>query len=230
MKAYADYFDRLNIVINQNYDLDDVTVDLTRSGITREYYAKIDERSDAILDFFQSNIANQEVRNALKEIASIEGYRDNDDLMLCLLMDIVHCFDGLDHSTSLSTCEGIALLNVLEKVYRSDYYMSFDELSAVPSFIINLDAMVTYIFACIEATDIIKSQSIVSALLQKVNPEADKEYRILLYRFCEAISEVDGVISIPEREFLMNILRLDDNDANTDIHTDSIFSREKSKQ
>lgn len=226
MKAYTDYFDRLNLVINQNYDLDEVTVDLTSSGITREYYAKIDERSDAILDFFQNKIANQEVREALKGIATIDGYRDDDDLMLCLLMDIVHCFDGLDHPTSLGTCEGIALLNVMEKVYRPDYYMSFEELSVVPSFIINLDAMVSYIVTCIEATDIMKSQSIVSALLQKVNPEADKEYRILLYRFCEAISEVDGVISIPEREFLMNILRLDDNDVTTDIHTDSIFTRE----
>lgn len=227
MKVYTDYFDRLNLVTNQKYDLDKVTVDLTSSsGITREYYAKIDERSDAILDFFQNKIANQEVRDALKGIITIEGYRGDDDLMLCLLMDIVHCFDGLDHPTNLSTCDGIALLNIMTKVYRPDYHMSFEELSVVPSFIINLDAMVIYIFACIEATDIMKSQSIVSALLQKVNPEADKEYRILLYRFCEAVSEVDGIISISECEFLMNILRLDDNDATTDIHTDSIFTRE----
>lgn len=226
MNAYTDYFDRLNLVINQNYDLDDVTVDLTGSGITREYYAKIDERSDDILDFFQKNIANQSVRDALKEIVTIEGYRDDDDIMLCLLMDIVHCFDGLNHPTSLSTREGIALLNVMAKVYRPDYYMSFEELSYIPGFIINLDAMVTNIVACIEVTDIMKSQSVVSALLQKVNPVADKKYRILLYRFCEAISEVDGVISIPEREFLMNILRLDDNDVTNDINTDSIFTRE----
>lgn len=225
MSVFTDYFDRLNMVINQNYDSNDVTVDLTISGITREYYAKIDERSDDILGFFHTTIANLAVRDALKEIITIDGYRDDDDLMLCLLMDIVHCFYGLDHRTSLSTCEGIALLNIMEKVYRPDYYMSFEELSEVPAFIINLDAMVTYISACIEATDIMKSQSIVSTLLQKVNPEADKEYRILLYRFCEAISQVDSVISIPEREFLMNILRLDDNDISTDIQTDSIFDK-----
>lgn len=226
MKAYADYFDRLNLAVNQNYDPDDVPVDLTRSGVTPEYYAKIDERSDDMLDFFQKKIANQAVREALNGMVTIEGYRDDEDLMLCLLMDIVHCFDGLGHPTSLDTCEGIALLNMMEKVYRPDYYMSFEELSEVPGFIINLDAMVTYIVSCIEATDIMKSQSIVSALLQQVDPDADKEYRILLYRFCEAISEVDGVISVLEREFLMNILRLDDNDVTTDIHTDSIFTRE----
>lgn len=226
MKAYADYFDRLNLAVNQNYDPDDVPVDLTRSGVTPEYYAKIDERSDDMLDFFQKKIANQAVREALNGMVTIEGYRDDDDLMLCLLMDIVHCFDALGHPTSLDTCEGIALLNMMEKVYRPDYYMSFEELSEVPGFIINLDAMVTYIVSCIEATDIMKSQSIVSALLQQVDPDADKEYRILLYRFCEAISEVDGVISVLEREFLMNILRLDDNDVTTDIHTDSIFTRE----
>lgn len=225
MKAYADYFETLNQVINHNYSLDDATVDLTNSGITPEYYAKIDERSDDLLDFFQKKIANQAVREALKKIMTIRGYHNDDDLMLCLLMDIVNCFDRLGHPTSLSSCEGIALLNVMAKVYRPDYYMSFEELSEVPSFIINLDAMVTYIVHCIEVADFVKSQSIVSALLQKVNPELDKEYRIILYRFCEAISEVDGVISIPEREFLMNILRLDDNDITTDILTDSIFTR-----
>lgn len=225
MKAYNDYFNRLNIIQSQKYDLDGITVDLTISGISPDYYAKIDERSNDILAFFQKEIANQKVRKALKELVAIEGYCNDDDLMLCLLMDIVHCFDSMNHPTSLSTSEGIALLNVLEKVYYPDYYMSFDELSEVPSFIINLDAMVAYIANCIDATEIIKSQSIISTLLQKVNPEADKVYRILLYRFCEAISEVDGVISIPERELLMNILRLDDNDVTTDVHTDSIFTR-----
>lgn len=225
MKAYADYFERLNFVINQNYDLNDTTVDLTGNGITPEYYAKIDERSDDILNFFQHKIANQTARKALNEIISIEGYSHYEDLMLCLLMDIVHCYDGLNHPTSLNTCEGIALLNIIGKIYRPDYYMSFAELSEIPKFIIDLDAMVTEIIKCIEATYILKSQSIISVVLQKVNPKEDKEYRILLYRFCEAISEVDGVISISESEFLMNILRLDDNDVSTDICTDSIFTK-----
>lgn len=229
MSAYNDYFERLNIVVKQNYDLDEAVVDMTRCGVTPEYYAKIDQRSDELLDFFQKKIANPSVREALSGFATIEGYQDNDDLMLCLLMDIVNCFEGLEHPTRLDTCEGIALLNVLEKVYRPDYYMSYEELSVVPQFIINLDAMVSYIEGCIEATDIMKTQSIISVLLQIVDPEADKEYRILLYRLCEAISEVDGVISLSEREFLMNLLRLDDNDVTTDINIDSIFSKDKDK-
>lgn len=225
MKAYIDYFDRLHLTINQKYDLDGITVDLTRSGITLEYYTKIDERSNDILKFFQKEIANQVVREALNGIVTFEGYQNDEDLMLCLLMDIVNCFDNMNHPTSLSTCEGIALLNVLAKVYYPDYCMSFEKLAEIPSFIINLDAMVAYIANCIDATSIMKSQSIISIFLQKVNPESDKDYRILLYRFCEAISEVDGVISLSEREFLMNILRLDDNDVTTDIYTDSIFTR-----
>ena len=225
MSAFSDYFNRLNIVVNANYDLGDIPVDLSNSGVTREYYTKIDERCDALLVFFQKEIVKAEVREGLRRLVTIDGYKDDEDLMLCLMMDFVHCFEGLGHSTSLNTCEGIALLNVMEKVYRPDYYMSFEELSEVPQFIINLDGMVSYIEGCIEATELLKTQSIISALLHNVNPEADKEYRVLLYRLCESISEADGVISREEREFLMSVLRLDDDDVTNDIETDSIFNR-----
>ena len=225
MNAYDRYLAHLRYVTNLKFDPDAVTIDLTRSGVTRDYYSLIDERSDNLLTFFQLRIANQEVRDALQEVVSIEGYQGDEDLMLCLLMDFVHCFEELDHRTNFSACEGLALLNLMVKVYRPDYYMTFEELSEVPQFIINLDGMVSFIEECIEETEIIKDQSLVSFLLQKVNPEAGKEYRILLYKLCEAISEVDGVISVSEREFLMNVLRLDDDDINNDIEIDSIFKR-----
>ena len=228
MSAYSEYFDRLNAVTNANYDVDDLTVDLSASGVTPEYFAKIDGRSDALLEFFNDTIAKPEVRETFKGIVPLDGNyseKDNEDLMLCLLMDLVQCFEDLNHSTSLSSCEGLALLNVLAKVYRPDYYMSYGDLSEVPSFIINLDGMVSYIEGCIESTDIIKQQSIISSVLQVVNTEADKQYRILMYRLCEAISEADGIISDAERSFLMTVLRLDDDDVTNDIETDSIFNR-----
>lgn len=225
MSAFSDYYNRLNVVINANYNINDIPIDLTNSGVTREYYAKIDERCDALLVFYQKEIAKPEVKAALRRLETIDKYKDDEDLMLCLMMDIVHCFEGLGHPTSINTCEGIALLNIMEKVYRPDYYMSFEELSEVPQFIINLDGMVPYIEGCIEATSLLKTQSIISVLLQDVNPEADKEYRIILYRLCESISEADGIISREEREYLMSVLRLDDDDVTNDIETDSIFNR-----
>ena len=190
MNAFEKYFEQLRYVTSINPDLEAVTVDLTGSGVTNEYFDNIDERSSNLLDFFQQTVANQTVRDALQGIVTIEGYQDDEDLMLCLLM-----------------------------------YMSFGELSEIPQFIINLDRMVSFIHGCIDETEIMKNQSIISVLLQIVNPEADKDYRILLYKLCEAISEVDGRISISEREFLMNVLRLDDDDVTNDIETDSIFNR-----
>lgn len=227
MNAFNRYFEQLRYVTSIKPDPNDITVDLTKSGVTKKYFHKIDERSNALLDFFQDTVAKQNVREAMQSFVTIEGGQDYEDLMLCLLMDIVHCFDGMNHRTSLNTCEGLALLNVMAKIYRPDYYMSFEELSEIPQFIINLDAMTIYIDGCIDETDIIKNQSIVSVLLQIVNPEADKQYRILLYKLCEAISEADGVISISEREFLRNVLRLDDDDVSNDIMTDSIFNRDE---
>lgn len=223
MKAYIDYFDRLNFIVNQNYGSNDILVDLTHSNITPEYFAKIDERSDKILDFFDKEIANEEVRKVLAENITFERYNGNQDLMLCLLMDIIHYFEGLGHPTNLDSSEGVALLNILSKVYRPDYYMSYVGLSEVPGFIVDLDAMITYIISCIEVTDIMKTQSIISFLLQKIDHALDKEYRILLYRFCEAISEVDGVISVLEQESLRGLLCLNDKDLSNDMCEGSVL-------
>lgn len=225
MSAFTDYFKQLEIVTSQNYNSHDIMTDLTISGVTQDYFNVIDQRSDALLEFYLKETENPQLRNNLRDIVDIRDYKDKDDLMLCLLMDIVFCFESMDHPTSLNTCEGLALLNIMEKIYRPDYYMSFEDLSEVPSFIINLDSMLSYIEGCIEEVKLIKEQSLVSVLLQKINPDSDKEYRILLYRLCEAISEADGLISISEKELLMTILRLDDDDVTNDIKTDSIFSR-----
>lgn len=225
MSAFSEYYKQLSIVTSQNYDSHDILTDLTISGVTQDYFNSIDQKSDALLEFYLNQISNPVLHNNLKELFDFGDSKDNDDLMLCLLMDIVYCFESMNHPTSLNTCEGFALLNIMEKVYRPDYYMSFEDLSEVPSFIINLDSMLSYIEGCIDEVKMIKEQSLVSVLLQKIDPNSDKEYRILLYKLCEAISEADGVISISERDLLMSILRLDDDDVSNDIETDSIFSK-----
>ena len=83
-----------------------------------------------------------------------------------------------------------------------------------------------YISNCSDQIDIPIEDSVISVLLQDVHPKADKTYRIAMYALFEAISEVDGVISLSEREYLMSLLRLDDDDVTNDIVIDSIFTRE----
>ena len=224
MNPFAEYFERLDFIVSQNYDDAAFPSDLATSGITEEYFSKIDLLSDTLLAFLQDKVIVPEVMKEASHIFPFEG-REKDGVLLCFLMELVNCYGEMNHRTNLTSCEGIALLNILAKVYRPDYYMAYKFLSEVPQIIINLDEMVSYINKCIEVASQLKNGSLVSFLLQRIEPEVDMEYRIRMYYLCEAISEADGKITLLESDYLKSLLRLDDDDLNNDIIIDSIFNR-----
>ena len=204
---------------------EDFKIDLS-TGIDEKYFDKIDQASSMILSFYERYIADTRMHVALHELVNTRRRKDYNDLKLMLMIDVVRAYEGLNHSTRLNCPEGIALLLLLVKFFRPDYFISYQGLKAIPTDIINLDGLVPYISNCSDQIDIPMEDSVISVLLQDVHPKADKTYRIAMYALFEAISEVDGVISLSEREYLMSLLRLDDDDVTNDIVIDSIFTRE----
>lgn len=207
---------------------EDLTSDLS-FGIEERYFDKIDHASSTILSFYERYIADTKMHIALHEHVNTRRRKNYDDLKLMLMVDVVRAYEGLNHSTRLNCPEGIALLMILIKFFRPDYFLSYDGLKYIPSQIINLDGIVPYISACSDEIDIPTDESIVSLLLQEVHPKADRTYRSAMYVLYEAISEVDGVLSQSEQEYLMSLLRLDDDDISNDIEIDSIFNRTDSR-
>lgn len=212
----------------EEYDsiYDDMTVDISYSGVTPEYFEKVDNASSWLLQFYEHKVATSPVYNALYDQALLHKKRTYDDLKLCLLIDVLRCYDGLNHPTSLNSREGLGLLLLLVKMYKPNMILTFEDLKAVPDSIINMDALITYASSCSDEINFPKDSIIISSLLQQADKKSDTLYRTLLYRFCEAISEADGVISRSEKEWLMTILRLDDDDVSNDIVIDSIFTRQ----
>lgn len=66
------------------------------------------------------------------------------------------------------------------------------------------------------------STLLISSILENTNSDIDKMYRKLLYKLCESIASVDGVIAIEEKEWLEEIARLDDEDATNDIEINEL--------
>ena len=234
MECFTEFYELLeNLtqppVIDEDDELgtidDDFKSDLS-TGIDEKYFDKIDQASSMILSFYERYIADTRMHVALHERVNTRRRKDYNDLKLMLMIDVVRAYEGLNHSTRLNCPEGIALLLLLAKLFRPDYFISYQGLKAIPTDIINLDGLVPYISNCSDQIDIPMEDSVISVLLQDVHPKADKTYRIAMYALFEAISEVDGVISLSEREYLMSLLRLDDDDVTNDIVIDSIFTRE----
>ena len=233
MDSFTDFYERLALLttpqepeLDENGEpiVDEFTSDLSY-GITVDYFDKVDQASSMLLSFFDKHIADTHMHVALHERINTRRRKNYDDLKLILMVDIIRAYEGLDHSTRLNNPEGIALLLLLVKFFRPDYFISLQGLQTIPSDIINLDGIVPYISACSDEIDIPKEESIVSTLLQEVHPKADRTYRMCLYYLFEAVSQVDGVISQSEREYLMTLLNLDDEDVSNDINIESIFNQ-----
>ena len=234
MECITDFYELLETLVqppvieqdDEQGSLNDVFTNDLSEGIEESYFEKVDQTTSMLLSFYDRYIADTRMHIALHERVNTRRRKNYDDLKLMLMIDVVRAYEGLNHSTRLNCPEGIALLLMLVKFFRPDYFISYQGLKAIPTDIINLDGLVPYIANCSEQIDIPMEESVISILLQDVHPKADKTYRIAMYALFEAISEVDGVISRSEREYLMTLLRLDDDDVANDIVIDSIFTRE----
>ena len=238
MDCFTEFYERLEAltqppVVEDDDELvgleEDFKSDLS-FGIEESYFDKIDQASSMILSFYERYIADTRMHVVLHERVNTRRRKNYDDLKLMLMVDVIRAYDGLNHSTRLNSPEGIALLLLLVKFFRPDYFISYQGLKEIPTDIINLDGIVPYISNVSDQIDIPMEESVISLLLLEAHPKADRAYRTAMYALFEAISEVDGVISMSEREYLMTLLRLDDDDVTNDIDIDSIFTREAKAQ
>lgn len=238
MESFKNYYERLSLLnINKAtntlgahdpgkfYPSDGILCDITSPKVTPEYFNKIDFATSQLIEFYNDVIARPSTHAILYDYISETKKRDYSDLKLCFLIDMLRCYEGLSHPTNLSSPEGVALLLLLSKSFFPGFFFNYGTLSKVPECVINLDAIVPYIVESSEEIGNKDGEIIISKLLHDINPKADILYRQLIYKFCEAVSEVDGIISQSEKEWLMAVLRLDDNDGTNDIIMDSIFTR-----
>lgn len=197
------------------------TVDLSNNNTSVEYFDKIDHFSSLLMNFFDRYIADIKTHQVLHQHFKTHRRKNYDDLKLMLMVDIVRAYEGMNHSTRLHSSEGIALFLLLVKLFRPDYIVSYKGLKKIPYDIINLDGLVPYISDCSDQISIPIGESVISTLLHEAHPTADRTYRICLYYLFEAVSEVDGIISVSEREYLMTLLHLDDDDMKNDIEIET---------
>ncbi len=201
---------------------DDFKIDLS-TGIDEKYFDKIDQASSMILSFYERYIADTRMHVALHERVNTRRRKDYNDLKLLLMIDVVRAYEGLNHSTRLNCPEGIALLLLLVKFFRPDYFISYQGLGAIPANIINLHGLLPYINNCSYQINLPLDESVISTLLLVVHPKADLTYRICFYHLFEAVSMVDGFISQSEQEYLTHLLHIDDEDISNDIIIESDY-------
>lgn len=133
-----------------------------------------------------------------------------------MLIDVLRCYDGLGHPTSFTTPEGIALMVLLGKNMSIGEINSYEQLETVNSATLSLIDIIPYISECSDELGQ-KYSLFMSTIFEKEASDIDRLYRMLLYNLCKRIAEVDGEISISEKEWLEEIALLADDDPDNDV-------------
>ncbi|MEE3415147.1 MAG: hypothetical protein VZR53_07240 [Prevotella sp.] len=194
-------------------DDSDFTTDLLRYDISNDYYIKVNRATELLRRFYEAKLANPTIRNAV-------AYRLNnnysDSVKFCLLIDVLRCYDGLNHPTSFTKPEGIALMILLDKIIGNNEIVSYGQLGAVSAATLSLIDLVPYISECSGQLGS-RYSLFLPTIFEKKAPDLERLYRRLLYNLCKTIAEVDGDITISEQEWLQEIALLNDDDPNNDI-------------
>ena len=105
---------------------------------------------------------------------------------------------------------------LLGKIFYAGQIHSYEQLKSVNSATLSLIDIIPYISVC--SDDLGNRYSLyLSTILEKESSEVDRLYRSLLYNLCKRIVEVDGIITLSEKEWLNEITLLNDDDPENDI-------------
>lgn len=215
MKSIDNFFEQLvsvNEQMKENY-FDEFFTDLAQYKISRDYFNKIDASSSFLLTFFEDSLRPLDLQAKINQHL---GINQDNTLKLYILIDVIRCFNGLDHPSNFSDPEGIALLLLLNKCYGVRELRRLEDIEEVDSATMSLWSLLPYINEC--SHEIGKcDQLLTSQFIEEIDEKTDYQYRKLLYKFCKDIAEVDSVIDKSEQEWLEEIARLSDADPSNDI-------------
>lgn len=192
---------------------DNFTTDLSQYCITEEYFAKVDQATELLYRFYSTKLENASIHNALAYKLN-DNHADN--VKFCLLIDVLRCYDGLNHPTTFTTPEGIALMILLDKILGNREVIAFAKLEEVSSATLSLIDIIPYISECSDSLDS-KYSLYLPTIIAKKSSGNEILYRKLIYNLCKTIAEVDGVISEAEEDWLNEVTLLNDDDPSNDI-------------
>ena len=148
MEKFNELYDQYALYKEKAEEVDsEFTTDLLRYGITEDYFHKVVRATELMNKFYKAKLANSTIRSAVE-------YRLNDyhaeNVKFCLLIDVLRCYDGLNHPTTFTTPEGIALMMLLDKIIGNNDIISYGQLETVSPATLSLIDLVPYISECSE--------------------------------------------------------------------------------
>lgn len=218
-KQFADTFNRnQDISISENYA--ETLTFPTTNEITETYFNSINGVVEKLVALFEILKIDKDfqavVAEGVKMHLNINGEDRTDfseQLRTMLLMDMTKCYIELNHPIDLDSKEGIGLLLLLARTGGLDK-VTFSALNIVAnrSLVISSEDYINQFKNAIVSKSIpeVEENFIILRVLHEYNPDIQKQYLILLYRFISITAKADGIVTETEQKWLSELLKLSD--------------------
>ncbi|MDR2116861.1 MAG: DUF4236 domain-containing protein, partial [Planctomycetaceae bacterium] len=186
--------------------------------ISESYFDTINGAVEKIIILFETlkkdGAFQSHAENKVKIRLNISGKDCTDfseKLRTLFLIDITKCYIELNHPIDLDTKEGFGLLLLFTGTSGLDK-ISFVTLNTAvnKSLVDSAEKYINRLKTAILTNSIpdMEEKFIISKVLREYNPELQKQYLILLYRFASITAKADGTVNEIEAEWLSKILNL----------------------
>ena len=210
--AFKSYQD---ISFNNNYD--GAPIFPTTNKNIESYFNSINGVVENLVALFEKlkkdknfqAVATNEVKMQLK--INGEDHTDfSEQFRTMLLIDMTKCYIELNHPVDLNSKEGLGLLLLLARTKGVDK-LTFSTLNKVANQS-NINSGESYIN---QLKDAIINKSIpefeekllISKVLHEYNPDIQKQYLILLYRFISITAKADETVTEAEQKWLNELMK-----------------------
>lgn len=126
----------------------DFTINLLQYEIKEEYFLKVSKAVELLHRFYEAKLVNTTIRNA---VSYKVNHNHVDNVIFCLLIDVLRCYDGLNHPTTFTTPEGVALMVLLDKMIGDNRIMDYGQLGNVDSATLSLIDLVPYLSSALSS-------------------------------------------------------------------------------
>lgn len=190
----------------------DLTFDLTQY-ISEEDFKRYKKAIELLVVYCDKYLINKKIFDS---VSSVFQNENGNNVKLSVLIDIIRCYDGLNHPTSFNSAEGIALMMFVGDYFSIESINSYNELKHTSEIAVSLIDLIPCV--CEFSAKIGDCYNLFLApIIDQYNRENAKMYRILLYNFSKRVAEIDSKISESEDDWLKEILLLNDDDTSNDI-------------
>ena len=219
-KQFADIFNS-NQDISIDKNLAETLTFPTTNEITESYFNSINDVVEKLVALFEK-LKNDKgfqaiVADGVKMRLNIncEDRTDfSEQLRTMLLMDMTKCYIELNHPIDLDSKEGIGLLLLLARTGGLDK-ITFSTLNMVAnhSLVSSGEDYINQFKNAIISKSIpeVEEKFIISRVLHEYNPEIQKQYLVLLYRFISLTAKADGTVTETEQKWLSELMNLSEN-------------------